>query len=49
MRITFRANTPRDRVNESSALVVTAKVWDDGSTKDAVIARNGDETVGTLQ
>jgi hypothetical protein len=31
MRITFRANTPRNRVNESSALTVTAKVWDDST------------------
>lgn len=29
MRITFRANTPRDRVNERSSLVVTIKTWDD--------------------
>jgi hypothetical protein len=31
MRITFRANTSRNQVNESSALTITAKVWDDSS------------------
>lgn len=31
MRITFRANTSRNQVNESSALTLTAKVWDDST------------------
>lgn len=31
MRITFRANTARNQVNESSALTITAKVWDDST------------------
>jgi hypothetical protein len=31
MRITFRANAARNQVNESSALTITAKVWDDST------------------
>ena len=39
MRITFRPNTARNRVNESSALTVVAKVWDDATDVEAWVAQ----------
>ncbi len=39
MRITFRANTARNRVNESSALIVIAKVWDDATDVEEWVAQ----------
>ena len=33
MKITFRANTSRNQVNEKSALTITVKVWDDSDSE----------------